>query len=469
MSINIPPYPALEKILPVILDNIDYVVLICDKNGHFIFVNEAALRHSGTTAEDWLGKTPQDMENRGFFKAFKLDDLRSGKIMTRFFSTKDGQRIISTVKPIFDDTGELIYVLTIAIRPGYINELVSKLEESLSSVMNQESKYRQEIDLLRRNNIHESTPVFASPQMQFLYSNIQRIAPVDCTVLITGESGAGKEVVAKTIHDQSLRKSGPFIPVCIPAIPPNLLESELFGYDEGAFTGSKRKGKPGMVEMADGGTLFLDEIGDIPLNLQVKLLRVLDSGEVTRLGSVRPIKVNFRVVAATNRDIFQMAEKGEFREDLLYRINVINIKIKPLRERIEDIIPLTEHFLAKVNRKYAYRKTISASGKDVLKAYDWPGNVRELRNAVERICILSSGDIITADDIVNLLGIERKPQPPKPTQHSAVKTIQEEYDSFEREQIMNALIRANGNKTKAAELLGMTRTKLYRRLQQLKL
>jgi transcriptional regulator with PAS, ATPase and Fis domain len=227
--------------------------------------------------------------------------------------------------------------------------------------------------MLRNNFIFDNKVVFASKEMQWLYFRVTQIAPVDCTVLITGESGAGKEMVAKTIHQKSSRKDGPFIPVCVPAIPPSLLESELFGYEEGAFTGSSKKGKPGLLEVANGGTLFLDELGDIPLDLQVKILRVLDTYEITRVGSVTPRQIDFRIIAATNKDVFKMAETGQFREDLLYRLSVINIHIKPLRERIDDIVPLSKYFLSEINIKYGYHKAISLEGYEALKAYQWQG------------------------------------------------------------------------------------------------
>lgn len=245
-----------------------------------------------------------------------------------------------------------------------------------------------------------SNPVIAySVEMGKVLHLATRVAQVTTTVLILGESGVGKEVIARFIHNASLRKTGPFVTINCGAIPPNLLESELFGYEAGAFTGAKREGKPGMIEVASSGTLFLDEISDLPLDLQVKLLQVIQERRLTRVGGIQPIEVDIRIIAATNRDLAKMVEKGEFRADLFYRLNVVPIIIPPLRSRRDDVIPLIYHFLAKHNTTHGYNKTISRETREVLTQYSWPGNVRELENLMERLVVTVEGEEIAVEDL----------------------------------------------------------------------
>ncbi|MCL6560032.1 MAG: sigma 54-interacting transcriptional regulator, partial [Firmicutes bacterium] len=234
---------------------------------------------------------------------------------------------------------------------------------------------------------------------------VEKIALVDSTVLITGESGVGKGVIAAKIHKLSKRQAGPFIAINCCAIPANLLESELFGYEPGAFTGARKEGKKGLIQLGDGGTVFLDEVAELPLNLQVKLLHVIEQKVIIRVGGSKQINVNVRFIAATNRDIKQMVKDGSFREDLYYRLNVIPLTIQPLRYRSDDIIPLIEHFLNIYNARYGTSKKFSPEARDILAKYHWPGNVREVENIVERMLVTTeSGDILPVhlpDYIIN--------------------------------------------------------------------
>jgi transcriptional regulator with PAS, ATPase and Fis domain len=280
--------------------------------------------------------------------------------------------------------------------------------------------------------------------------------------LITGESGVGKEVVAKTIHLNSSRRTGPFIPVCIPVIPANLLESELFGYEGGTFTGSFREGKIGLLEVAQGGTLFLDEIGDIPQETQVKILRAIETNEIRKVGSTKTIQLNVRVIAATNRPLDRMMKNGSFREDLYYRLNVVPIHVKPLRERPEDIEPLCHYFLQEINKKYHQSTMISKDALEIMKRHQWPGNVRELKHAVERLSVMSNGDLIIPEDVRKIFTDAAADC--KIDRSVGGGTPMEEFEAFEKMNILEALKRASGNKKKAAEIMGMTRTKFYRRL-----
>ena len=299
-----------------------------------------------------------------------------------------------------------------------------------------------------------------SAKMQEVLGLVERVAPSNSTVLLGGESGVGKDLIARAIHEHSNRAKGPFIKINSTAIPENLLESELFGYEKGAFSGATAA-KPGKFELADKGTLFLDEIGDVPPAIQVKLLRVLQEREFERLGGTKTLKVDVRLIAATNRDLRAALEDGTFREDLYYRLNVVAIDIPPLRERKEDVPPLVDFFLARFARDSGKpAKQISPAALDLLMNFHWPGNVRELENTIERAVTLSSRSIIDAADI-------RLDQRSPASQISPVLPDGMTLEKWEQEIIREALRRANGNKSQAARALGLSRNALRYRLSQM--
>jgi DNA-binding NtrC family response regulator len=304
--------------------------------------------------------------------------------------------------------------------------------------------------------------VARSAKMQEVLATVDRVAPTNTTVLLGGESGVGKDLIARAIHEKSRRASGPFIKINSTAIPENLLESELFGYERGAFTGANAS-KPGKFELADKGTLFLDEIGDVPPLTQVKLLRVLQEREFERLGGTRTIKVDVRLIAATNRDLREALEQGTFREDLYYRLNVVPIDIAPLRQRKEDIPELVELFMSRFAEDSGKAvKTITPEAMQILVNYHWPGNVRELQNIVERGCTLAKGTVLEAADIHLDL------RPAKPA-NGANGFLPEgmTLEQWEDEMIREALRRAHGNKSQAARLLGLSRNALRYRLSKI--
>lgn len=299
-----------------------------------------------------------------------------------------------------------------------------------------------------------------SPAMQEVFHLIEKVAPSRATVLLCGESGVGKDMVARAIHVASPRAAQPFVKINCGALPENLMESELFGYEKGAFTGASIA-KPGKFEQADHGTVFLDEIGDVPLPVQVKLLRVLQEREFERLGSNRTRQIDVRVVAATNVDLRAALEGGRFREDLFYRLNVMPINIPPLRQRTADIPALARHFL----EKYAPgQHQLSAGALEKLLAHDWPGNVRELENVIERSVLLSSGRELTPADIRLDMGPRARQATPSEAPFLPPNTT---LDEFEKSILREALKRAAGNKSQAARLLGITRNALRYRLGQL--
>ncbi len=294
-----------------------------------------------------------------------------------------------------------------------------------------------------------------SKGIQEVLSRVARVAPTDSTVLIGGESGTGKELVARAIHALSQRKDEKFIPVSCAALPETLLESELFGYEKGAFTGAFRK-REGRFELADGGTLFLDEIGDIPLETQAKLLRVIESQEFERLGGKDTLKVDVRIVTATNQDLEKKIEEKTFREDLYYRLNVISILIPPLRERKEDIIALVEHFIAKSNQKCGQAiKGITKRAQEILLSYDWPGNVRELENIIERGVVLSRGEALDEEDLSSLSFGRRKGMP-----------LDLSLKEMEKAHILNILEKTKWNLGQTAEILGIHRNTLRLKMKE---
>ena len=303
-----------------------------------------------------------------------------------------------------------------------------------------------------------------SVQIRRIKDTISRIAQTNSGVLITGESGTGKEVVARTIHEQSTVSSGPFVAINIGGVPENLLESELFGYEKGAFTGAVSR-KSGMFELANGGTLFLDEIGDMPYALQVKILRVLQEKCITRLGGTEPMPINARIICATNKDLEQMVRDGKFREDLFFRLNVVRIHIPPLRERREDIPLLVSWIVKKLNTNMGrHFSGLTPEAMDKLKSYDFYGNIRELENILERAAIFSDGDLITADNI-ELRGDVLRPAQSRDSEASA-STEGMSLKEIERQSIERALRRWEGNRTKAANELGITRRTLITKIEE---
>jgi two-component system nitrogen regulation response regulator NtrX len=314
---------------------------------------------------------------------------------------------------------------------------------------------------------HADPLVGGSAAMDELRALIARIAPTDARVLITGESGTGKELVASAIHRQSGRATRSFVTVNSAAIPRDLVESELFGHEKGAFTGASER-RLGRFELADGGTLFLDEVGDLGQEAQAKLLRVLETGVIERVGGERPITVDVRVIAATNKDLTRATREGKFRDDLLFRLNVLPVHIPPLRERTEDIAPLVRHFLARQAARLGRGFSVDAGALQLLVAYRWPGNVRELGNLMERLAILAATDVITAEEVLRVLppdAVAAGGAGPAPAGLDV--PLAEALDRYERQLIAAALSAATGNVADAARRLSTDRANLYRRMRRL--
>ncbi len=371
---------------------------ISDGEGNTLRINKAFERILGVKAEDIVGRNMADLVREGVFsRSGTLLALQRREQVTIPLEANTGKTALVTSTPIFDDSGNIVLVVTNVRDMTELNELHVKVEhlEGLSRF------YQAELTHLKLQNRRNC--IAHSRKMRELLQMITHVASVDSTVLIQGESGVGKEVIADVLHSYSNRKDHPFIKVNCGAIPANLLESELFGYEPGAFTGASKSGKAGMFELADKGTLFLDEISEMPLDLQVKLLRVLQDKQVFRVGGSRPISVDTRILAGTNRNLQQMVTAGQFRQDLYYRLNVIPVYVPPLRERREDIPVLSKYFLDYYNRKHQMSKVLSSDAIKPLLLYDWPGNIRELENLIERLVVTNLHDTITADDVHSCL------------------------------------------------------------------
>lgn len=405
------PSPSSSGLdLDTLIENSYDCIYITDQNGITLHTNSAIERLTGIPKEYYIGKDVRYLEKRGILKkSVTMEVLKTGKTVSTVQANKHGKVLIITGNPIFDEEGRIVRVI-INIRD--VTEL-NRLRDELDETRRRSEKYRAELSELRKLYLKEEPSlVMNDVVMQQVYHLAMRVAGTDATVLLLGESGVGKEVFARLIHKNSSRyESGSFITVNCGAIPEELIESELFGYEGGAFTGARREGKPGMFEIAEKGTIFLDEIGELPLSMQVKLLQVLQEKKIRRVGGVRSIPVNVRVIAATNRDLKEMVKRGQFREDLYYRLSVVPIEIPPLRRRRRDIKPLLVLFLDKYNRKYRRSCYFDPEAIENLERYDWPGNVRELANMVERLVITCPEDVIRTEYIPEIREDRNRPLP----------------------------------------------------------
>ncbi len=393
----------LAKFLDSIIEHSDDGIFVCTGKCIAIGANKAYEIISGIPLDYIPGKSVEHLVTKFATSAgsLKVRETHKVNIMTYDFFRTD-KKVIVTSTPLFNEEGELTHIVT-TLRD--ITEL-DRLKKHLYETERRVAKYNDEI-LMLRNQLTTSNDVIAEDEktLDLLY-NSGRMAKVNATILITGETGVGKEVFAKYIYSNSTRNTKPFVKINCGALPESLIESELFGYEKGAFTGAKSEGKIGLFESADGGTLFLDEVGELSLETQVKLLRVLQEGEIVRIGGNKPIKVDVRIIAATNRDLKEMVEQKLFRQDLYFRLNVIPLSIPPLRERKGDIIPLVKYFLKKANESYGFNKIFTNNTLQLFYKYDWPGNVRELKNMVERVVVMSDAECISPSDLsLNILNM----------------------------------------------------------------
>lgn len=377
-------------------------IYITDGEANTIKVNNAYERITGLKKADVLGKNMKDLEKEGFIsQSATLMVLKNGETATIQQEFNTGVKVLVSSNPILDKNGNIIMVVTNVRDVTQLYELKEQLQKNKEITR----KYASEIEEMRTQLLNTSEIVAEDHKTIEIIQIANRIAKVDTTILMLGETGSGKDQIAKHIHKVSNRSKKQFIKVNCGAVPASLIESEFFGYEKGSFTGANKEGKIGLFELASGGTIFLDEVGELPMDMQVKLLRVLQEMEVVRIGGTKPIKINVRVLAATNRDLEEMIKKKQFREDLYYRLNVVPLYVPPLRERKQDILPLIKFFLTQLNKKYNLNKVFASDALNCMYEYNWPGNVRELKNIVERVVIMSEDDKIKRSDLPkNIIG-----------------------------------------------------------------
>ncbi len=453
-------YKKINKQLNAIINSSFDGLWICDHKGKVVQINKASERINNVKVEQVIGKSMEMLINEGIIdRSVTLEVLKNRTGVTIIQNLKNGKQILVTGNPVFDDQGEIYLVVVNERDLTNLNKLRNELEESKALA----SRYRTELSLLRNQKSFLPETVFRSEVMQKVLNRSMKVAQVDSTVLIQGETGVGKGFLARLIHRASPRNAGPFIRVDCGAIPETLIESELFGYEKGAFTGARTEGKLGLLELAEGGTLFLDEIGDLPLNVQVKLLRFLEENSIMRVGGTSIREVETRVIAATHRNLEEMVKKGEFRKDLFFRLNVVPIHIPPLRKRAEDIPPLINFFLNKLNHKHSTEKTILPRVIDCLCQYPFSGNIRELSNLVERVVVLSQDQNIHLEDLPSHV---RHPDPNVDVWlKSEDSNLSNAVARTEKELIIRAL-KTYGTQRKAARLLGIDQSTLARKAKR---
>ncbi|MCP8375168.1 sigma 54-interacting transcriptional regulator, partial [Clostridioides difficile] len=386
-----------QKILEASHDEI----CVSDDKGIIIYCNKAFEENYGLKKEDILGKNVSFLEDSGYSTKSPIPIVLKTK--TKFSleqDTQTGKKLIITATPIFDENGNLEFTVENCRDITELNNIKNKLEDTKKQV----KKYKSEVETLYRTALRiEDTVIMDGIVMRPIINTVNHVSKTDVSVLLLGESGTGKSSLARYIHHNSNRSNGPFITINCATISPQLLESELFGYTSGAFTGASTKGKVGLVELANGGTLFLDEIGDIPQNLQAKFLQLIQDRTFTPVGSLKNKKVDIRIISATNVDLVSKVKEKKFREDLYYRLNVIEIKLPPLRERRDNLVEIIKYYFNRYSSDFNLNKTISKEAMDAIANYRFPGNIRELQNIIQKILLTCTDNHITIDDLPNIL------------------------------------------------------------------
>ncbi|EJR60365.1 hypothetical protein IIO_03724 [Bacillus cereus VD115] len=463
MAMEIEYIKDLNKDLHAILSSIYDEILVVNHKGELIRYSETVINDFwGSNLKDLLGKNLLDLEQKGLFSpSVTRLVLEQQKKVSVVQETKSGRKILAVGNPVFDENGELHRII-IASRD--ITE-ATRLKTELHEIKRISEQYKKELDDFKNKDRFLKKLIYCSPKMEQIINQAKKIADFSSNVLISGESGVGKEVIAQAIHQLGKRSAKPFLKLNCGAIPETLLESELFGYTKGAFTGADKNGKEGYFKRADQGILFLDEIGEMPLHLQVKLLRVLQEQEVIPIGSTIPMKINVQIIAATNKSLEKMVEAGTFREDLFYRLNVIPLQVPPLRERMEDVPVLAFHFLQQLNEKYNKNYHLTPDALNLLEFYSWPGNVRELQNMIERLVVSADDPVIEAEFVSKFLtpGYDFKKSKPVITR---VLPLQEALHSVEEQLILLAM-KQYKTTTKAAKALGISQSSVSRKYQRI--
>ncbi len=387
----------LAQDLGAIIENIYDGLYITDKNANTLMINRAYERITGINRDEVIGKNMRDLVSSGIIdRSVSLEVIEKKKPVTIMQELRSGKKILVTGNPVFGEESDEIVLVVTSVRD--ITELVD-LKDKLHERTLEVNRYLAELDHLKILQEQRATFITKSKKVLEIMGVAIKAAQFDSNILIMGESGVGKGLMAKLIHGSSDRKDHPLIVINCAGIPEDLFESELFGYEPGAFSGASAKGKKGLLEVADKGTVFLDEIGDMSQRLQAKLLRVIEEKEMTRLGSTKTVKLNIRIISATNQDLQSLMEQKKFRQDLFFRLNTISLVIPPLRERVEDVIPLIQHFTERLNGRYHMEKKFTPQAARLMMLYHFPGNARELSNIVEQAFLITKNNNIEVDDL----------------------------------------------------------------------
>jgi PAS domain S-box-containing protein len=461
-------YKQLKAFYDTVIQTSDASVTVIDANERVCTWTEGAEKIFSVKKQEIIGQPITTFFDRNKLEILKT--LHKGRsILRQHHQPRSDLFVLINSNPVYFNNRIIGAVVS---ETDVTNQVV--LNEKLFNMSTEVHRLEQEVAMYKDSVDPFHSIKGKSPAIQKTIQLARKVCSVKSTVLILGESGVGKEVFAKAIHEASEKPKAPFISINCGAIPASLFESELFGYERGAFSGADQKGKKGKIELAKGGTLFLDEIGEMPLEMQVKLLRVLQERKYYRVGGEKEIDADFRIITATNRDLIELMKEGKFREDLYYRLNVVSLHIPPLRERREDIIELTHYFFN--NFSMSYSRPIHDFSKDVmlqLLHYDWPGNIRELRNIIERLVVFATDGVIKKDYLPfanSSTSFNASPNmlPDTPEPHGeTILSLQEEMDRHERKLIERALKIVNGNKLECAKQLGITRATLYNRMKRI--
>jgi transcriptional regulator with PAS, ATPase and Fis domain len=459
-------------ILSDIIDYFPFYFLVSDAKGDIVFVSKNGVKKIyGADVGELFCKNVFNLFKDGWIDrpAASAEAVISQKPVFRYMKSRTGIAMMVYAEPIFDENGALEMVVSFAYDEEAYN--------SFSTEIDKERRRFQKTPTYTNENKQTYLESF-NPRMKEIYRIAKIAANADSSVLIYGESGTGKEILANYIHSNSPRARQPFIPVNCAAIPSELIESELFGYSKHAFTGADPKGRVGIFETANSGTLFLDEIAELPIQMQPKLLRVIETGEVRKIGAHNPFNVNVQLIAATNKPLDRLVKIGRFREDLFYRLNMITLKLIPLRDRKEDVRPLADYFLAQINLKKHRSFYFAESVCDFFMKYDFPGNVRELKNIVELLTIISKTDELCfgSDDILSGIGnIEESIDEEPPGQGAGVQNktaasraagpLKAAIADFTDQYIKTVIDNCNGNISAAAKVLGIHRSSIYKLMQ----
>lgn len=455
--------PAIqdENFFRLLVENMNSEIFVCDAEGYVVYLNPASEYLTGRKMEHILGKHITELvEDETISQNNTMEVIKTGKIVTSIQGVKNSRNLLAISVPIYNERNQLTYILTSAQDIGELSQINNRLIEA-----NKELRREMEAMAIYKNEFFaDEGLIFVGDAMESIVNTVGRIAALDVIVLILGETGVGKEGIAKLTHRLGKSKNSPFIKINCGMIPESLFESELFGYEEGSFTGAKRGGKIGKVELANNGTLFLDEIGELPLSMQVKLLEFLQEKTIVRVGGVTRIPINTRIVAATHRDLKEMCEKGQFRQDLYYRLNVVPLEIPPLRSRMDEIIHIAQFMLYKCNKKYNLDKVFAKDILPALKEYDWPGNLRELEHAIERLYVTVDNKVLTAAALRDILGQTEESAAPKVI-CTQIMPLKEAKGEVEKQLTLRAC-REGGSTYKAAKLLKIDQSTVVKILKR---